>query len=214
MWRERYEPTPSEVDARGAAPATLDEAPPKGPPTNQSKGINETSRHRGCLRSSHAGHQAQTRAPLYGELGYSFLEFKADGFKPHALRGIVGYEFHPNVAAEGMLAFGVRSDDQRRGVNVDVKLRHAFGVFDEAEVQLRPGRMFARVGYARVKVKATACVAGGCASDSDSDGDIAWGFGANYNINPRMYVGADWMRLNDDDGGKIQGLTISFGYRF
>ena len=104
-----------------------------------------------------------------------------------------------------MLAFGVRSDGVNvGGVNVDVKLRNAIGVF-EAEVQLRPAEVFARVGYARVKVRATACVAGVCASDSDSDGDIAWGFGANYNINPRMYVGADWMRLNDDDGGKVIG---------
>jgi opacity protein-like surface antigen len=161
--------------------------------------------------------QAQTRAPLYGELGYSFLEFKADGFKtkPHALRGIVGYEFHPNVAAEGMLAFGVRSDDVNvGGVNVDTKLRHAFGVFVKPKYNFGPAEVFARVGYARVKVKATACLAGACVSDSDSDGDVAWGFGANYNINPRMYVGADWMRLNDDDGGKIQGLTINFGYRF
>lgn len=162
--------------------------------------------------------QAQTRAPLYGELGYSFLEFKADGFKvkPHALRAIVGYEFHPNLAAEGMLAFGVRSDDVNvGGVNVDVKLRNAVGVFVKPKYNFGAGEVFARVGYARVKVRATECVAGvGCATFSDSDGDIAWGIGANYNINPRMYVGADWMRLNDDDGGKVQGITVNFGYRF
>lgn len=165
--------------------------------------------------------QAQSRAPLYGELGYSFLEFKSDGFKakPHALRGIVGYEFHPNFAAEGMLAFGVRSDDftvTEFGVpvNVDVKLRNAYGVFLKPKYNFGPAEVFARVGYARLKVKATACSGGVCASDSDSDGDVAWGLGVNYNINPRMYVGADWMRLNDDDGGKVQGMTISFGYRF
>jgi opacity protein-like surface antigen len=164
--------------------------------------------------------QAQSRAPLYGELGYSFLEFKSDdgGFKvkPHALRGIVGYEFHPNVAAEGMLAFGTRSDDVSDGVSsVDIKLRHAFGVFVKPKYNFGPAEVFARIGYARIKVKATECVTGlGCASFSDSDGDVAWGFGANYNINPRMYVGADWMRLNDDDGGKVQGITINFGYRF
>jgi opacity protein-like surface antigen len=161
--------------------------------------------------------QAQTRAPLYGELGYSFLELKDSGFKvkPHALRGIVGYEFHPNVAAEGMLAFGARSDDVNvGGVNVDVKLRHAFGVFVKPKYNFGPAEVFARVGYARVKVKATACLAGVCASDSDSDGDFAYGIGANYNFNPRMYVGADWMRLNKNGDAKLQGITVSFGYRF
>jgi opacity protein-like surface antigen len=163
--------------------------------------------------------QAQSRAPLYGELGYSFLEIKGDdGFKvkPHALRGIIGYEFHPNVAAEGMLAFGVRSDDVNfAGGSADVKLRHAFGVFVKPKFNFGPAEVFARLGYARIKVKSTECVTGlGCASFSDSDGDVAWGLGANYNFNPRMYVGADWMRLNDSDGGKVQGITISFGYRF
>ncbi len=161
--------------------------------------------------------QAQSRAPLYGELGYSFLEFKGDGFKvkPHALRGIVGYEFHPNVAAEGMLAFGVRSDDfnDGAGTTTDIKLRHAFGVFVKPKYNFGPAEVFARLGYARVKVKFNDCTALGCVSGSDSDGDIAWGFGANYNINPRMYVGADWMRLNDDDGGKVQGITVNFGWR-
>lgn len=166
--------------------------------------------------------QAQTRAPLYGELGYSFLELKDDGFKasPHALRGIVGYEFHPNFAAEGMLAFGVRSDDGNftdefgATSNVDVKLRHAFGVFVKPKYNFGAGEVFARLGYARAKIRATECDATGCASGTDSDGDFAYGIGANYNFNPRMYVGADWMRWSKIDGAKLQGVTISFGYRF
>lgn len=165
--------------------------------------------------------QAQSRAPLYGELGYSFLELKDSGFKasPHALRGIVGYEFHPNIAAEGMLAFGVRSDDgnfTEAGVtsNIDVKLKHAFGVFVKPKYNFGPAEVYARLGYARVKVKFRECVGAVCASGSDSDGDFAYGLGANYNFNPRMYVGADWMRLNKNDGAKLQGITVSFGYRF
>ncbi|HEY0823471.1 MAG TPA: porin family protein [Ramlibacter sp.] len=154
--------------------------------------------------------QAQTRAPLYGELGYSFLEFKADGgfsANPQALRGIIGYEFHPNVAAEGMLAFGT-SDDSDQGVNV--KLRNAFGAFVKPKYNFGAAEVFARVGFARVKVREESVLG----SFSDSDTDFAWGLGANYNFNPRMYVGADWMRLNDSDGAKIQGWTINFGYRF
>lgn len=161
--------------------------------------------------------QAQSRAPLYGELGYSFLEFKSDGVKtnPHALRGIVGYEFHPNFAAEGMLAFGVRSDDANvGGVNVDTKLKHAFGVFVKPKYDFGSGEVFARAGWVRAKLKATACAGAVCASDTDSDSDFAYGIGANYRFNPRMSVGADWMRYFDKDGAKIQGITVSFGYRF
>jgi outer membrane autotransporter protein len=161
--------------------------------------------------------QAQTRAPLYGELGYSFLEFKDEGVKvnPQAIRGIIGYEFHPNFAAEAMLMIGTKGDDVNiLGTNVDFKLRNAVGVFVKPKYNFGAGEVFARAGFARVKVRASACGIGGCASASDSDTDFAFGIGANYNFNPRMYVGADWMRLNDSDGGKIQGWTINFGYRF
>lgn len=165
--------------------------------------------------------QAQTRAPLYGELGYSFLEFKGDGVKtnPQAIRGIVGYEFHPNAAVEGMLMFGTKGDDFNTTefgvpVNVDLKLRNAIGVFVKPKYNFGNIEVFGRLGWARVKVKATACAAGVCASDSDSDNDFAWGLGANYQFNPRMYAGLDWMRLNNNDGAKIQGWTVNFGYKF
>ena len=56
--------------------------------------------------------QAQT-APatsgLYGDIGYTFLNLKSDGpsVKPGAVRGIVGWDLHPNVAIEAMLAGSV-----------------------------------------------------------------------------------------------------------
>ena len=44
---------------------------------------------------------------VYGELGLSFLHYKIAragiSAKPIMLRGIVGYDYHPNLAAEAML---------------------------------------------------------------------------------------------------------------
>ena len=55
------------------------------------------------------GAQAQT----YGEIGYTSMTFKEtkDGnaikVSPSAIRGILGYELNPNLALEGMAAFGI-----------------------------------------------------------------------------------------------------------
>jgi hypothetical protein len=147
--------------------------------------------------------QARTAAsPLYGELGYTFLNFEGGGVDadPQALRGIVGYNFHPFFAAEGMLAFGTRSDD-------GLKLRHAIGVFAKPKFNFGNVEVFGRLGWVRAKVRQAGF-------GSDSDDDFAYGVGLNYNFDARMYVGADWMSYFDKRGGEIDGVTLSIGYRF
>jgi outer membrane autotransporter protein len=156
--------------------------------------------------------QARTAmSPWYGELGYSFLNIEDDAGRfdatPHALRGIVGYNFHPYFAAEGMLAFGTKSDSD---LGVDVKLRHALGLFVKPKFQFGNVEAFGRLGWVRAKVRAS----GGGVSVTDSDDDFAYGVGVNYNFSPKMYVGADWMRYFDKDSSKVDGWTISVGYRF
>jgi opacity protein-like surface antigen len=169
--------------------------------------------------------QAQTAktSPVYGEVGYTQFKFKEEGVgsvKPNALRGIVGYEFHPNVAVEGMLAFGISDDsisvDEGFGpINVDLKLQHAYGIYVKPKFNVTPEfEVFGRLGYTQAKFKATASFAGVSVSESDSDGDVSYGLGAAYRFNPRMSVGLDYMRYSDKDGVKVDGVTVSFGYRF
>ena len=154
------------------------------------------------LGTAQAQQARPAASPLYGELGYSFLDVDADdGFNadPHALRGIVGYNFHPFFAAEGMLAFGTKSDE-------GVKLRNAIGAFAKPKFNFGNVEVFGRLGWVRAKVRGD----GG----SETDDDFAYGVGLNYSFNPRTYVGADWMRYFDKDGVKIDGLTLSVGFRF
>jgi len=157
--------------------------------------------------------QARTATPWYGELGYVFLNVEDSGIDadPQALRGFVGYNFHPFFAAEGMLAFGTASDDVNfGGVNVDVKLKNAFGLFIKPKYDFGNVEVFGRLGWVRSEVKASALGA----SASDSDDDIAYGVGLNYSINPRTYVGTDYMRYFDKNGTKVDGWSINLGYRF
>ena len=145
--------------------------------------------------------QARATSPLYGELGYTFLNIEGRGLNtdPQALRGILGYGFHPNFAVEGMLAFGTQSDN-------NVKLENAFGVFLKPKYDFGNVEAFARLGWVRSDVEVGAF--------SDDDSDFAYGVGLNYNFNPRTYVGADYTRYFDKDGVQVDGFTISIGYRF
>jgi opacity protein-like surface antigen len=168
--------------------------------------------------------QAQT-SPLYGEIGYTQFKIKEEGssnLKPNALRGIIGYTLHPNVAVEGMLAFGVGDDGVTEDVvgvpvNFDLKLQHAYGIYVKPKFNVTPQfEVFGRLGYTEAKFKGTTSVPslGLSVSESDSDGDVSYGLGAAYNFTPRMNVGLDYMRYSDKEGVKVDGVTLSFGYRF
>ena len=155
--------------------------------------------------------QARTASPLYGELGYSFLNVKESttGFDatPQALRGIIGYNFHPYFAGEAMLSIGTSSDSD---LGVDAKVKNAFGLFIKPKYDINNFEVFGRLGWARTKVSVS--VPG--FSGEGSDNDFAYGVGVNYNFSPKTYVGADYLRLLDKNGTKVGGWTVSVGYRF
>jgi opacity protein-like surface antigen len=159
-----------------------------------------------------AAQAQQAKSPLYGELGYTVLTVKesSSGFSasPTALRGIIGYDLHPFVAVEGMLAFGV-SDDSDKGVNA--KLQNAYGVFVKPKFNPNENfEVFGRLGWVKTKFK----FSDSTGSETQSESDFAYGVGANYHFNPRMSVGLDYMRYSKKDGVKVDGVTVSFGYRF
>ena len=172
------------------------------------------------LGSAHAQQFQSSNA--YGELGYTFLKVD-DGSggtaNPGALRAILGYDFHPYFGVEGMLAFGVSDDhfvDNSFGVpvNVTVKLDSMYGIYLKPKYAFNQLEVFGRLGWAHTKLKADANAGGFSASGSGSDSNFSYGVGLNYNFNPKMRVGVDYMVYNGSSGGKVDGWTISVGYRF
>jgi opacity protein-like surface antigen len=170
--------------------------------------------------------QAQTRpaatGTTYGELAYSALKISDSGIdlKPGMLRGIVGYNFHENFAVEGMLGFGVRKDDTTITyagvpVNVSEDVRNIAGIYVKPKTMIGDSvEVFGRLGWAHTRVRATASASGVSASDTGSDSSVSYGVGANYNVTPKVYVGVDYMRYFKKDDTKIDGFTVSAGYRF
>lgn len=173
------------------------------------------------------GAQAQmarsaTTGTLYGELGYSQLKISEAGtsVKPGMLRGIVGYNFNDNLAVEGLLGFGVRKDSATisfAGVPVGVEgdVKQMYGIYVKPKAAVGDGfEVFGRIGYANTRLRATATAGGVTATDTSSDGSLSYGLGANFNVAPRAYVGVDYMRYYKKDDVKIDGVTVSVGYRF
>jgi opacity protein-like surface antigen len=154
---------------------------------------------------------AAPASPWNAEIGYSWMSVRDGGLgfeaNPQAIRGIVGYSFHPNFALEGMAAFGTHSDSDQ---GVDVKLRSAYGVFLKPKYDWNNLEVFGRVGYARTNLRASALGV----SESGHDNDFAWGAGVAYNFNPRTYVSVDYMRLDNKDSTRVDGWTVNLGYRF
>jgi outer membrane autotransporter protein len=170
--------------------------------------------------------EAQTRAATtgttYGELGYTTLKISDSGIsvKPAMLRGIFGYNFNDNLAFEGMLGLGVTKDSTSTtfaGVPVDVQedVRHIVGIYVKPKAMIGDAfEVFGRLGYAQTRVRATATAGGVSASASDSGSSLSYGLGANFNVSPKVYVGVDYMRYYKKDETKIDGYTVSLGYRF
>lgn len=151
------------------------------------------------------------QAQLYGELGYSGVNVDGNlsDVNLGMLTGVVGYGVHPNLAVEGMLAFGV-NDDKVGGAKVE--LEHAYGLFAKPRVMLSPNfELFGRLGYVESKLKTSAP---GYRSLRGGDGDWAYGVGANYYFDRNSYLGANYLRSYDKDGVTADGLTIGVGMKF
>lgn len=158
----------------------------------------------------------------YGELGYSSLKVSGGGFsaKPGMLRGVVGYNLGENLALEGMLGLGIRKDSSTTtfngvAVKVDQDVRHMIGIYVKPKVMLANSfELYGRLGYVDTRLRSSASVAGFSASGSSSGSDVSYGLGVNFNVAPRAYVGVDYMSYYKKDDVKIDGLTVSVGYRF
>lgn len=157
---------------------------------------------------------AQETPKLYGEIGYTALKVEEDelSVKPAVVRGILGADFHPNLAVEGMLGFGVKDDTLTiAGVPVKAEIEHSYGFYIKPKFNATNElELFARLGYAKTKLKVSALGA----SASDSEGDVSYGAGLSYSFTPTAYGTVDYMSYYDKDGVKANGFTLGVGFKF
>lgn len=149
--------------------------------------------------------------PVTGSVGYTHLD--TDGGNLGAITGRVGYDFNRNFGIEGEASIGVRDDDITvAGVNGKVEHDWDAAAYGVAKLPVNENfEIFGRLGYGTTSVKAD--VAGVTAS---ADGEsVNYGVGANYFIDGRNGVRADWTRRDfRGDGGEADTYGLSFVRRF
>ena len=162
------------------------------------------------------------QAQIYGEVGYVSTTIKDtnEGFtikaSPTAIRGMLGYELNPNLAVEGMAAFGL--SDASIKVNgqsipgVNFTIDHAVGIYLKPKLKLNDAvEIFGRVGYARVKGTVSVPAEG---SESNTESSASYGAGLSYAINPKLSLNADYMQYLSKGGTKINGFAFGLGFKF
>lgn len=184
------------------------------------------------LLAAAGGAQAQMMArtapgtsPIYGELGYSHLDARGSiggaGLSGHPgmVRGIVGYNLHPNAAVEAMLGIGIRdahNDGQVLGLNYNAnfRVRSTIGVFVKPKIDFGNFELFGRAGYAQTRLRTNLVTGAGSSGSNESNGDFAYGLGGNLRFSPNLYAGLDFMRYYDKGATRIDGVTLSLGTRW
>ncbi len=128
------------------------------------------------------------------------------------LRGILGYELHPNLAVEGLLSVGVSDGHATiQGIREDTRVDHVMGLYLKPKLAVTPGlEVFGRVGYARAKT--TNSLLG--MSESVSSSDMSYGVGLAYRINDRLSAVVDYTLYSNKDNTKLQGLSAGLRWGF
>jgi hypothetical protein len=155
-----------------------------------------------------ASAQAQS---MYGDVAYQMFDTDL-ATDPAAVRGIVGYQFNPNLAVEGMFGTSIRDGkDSSMGVTAKVKLDRLAGIFAKSSFKVSDAfELYGRLGYVSYKASATASSGGSSVQVSDSDSDVSFGVGASYYLTPKMSINVDYMDFGDLEGGVAVGLKFSF----
>ena len=154
-------------------------------------------------------------AQLYGEVAYHGLNYDergTDSLSLGALGVAIGYEAHPNLAVEAMVAIGVQDDSVTvEGIKVDGELDYSAGLFLKPKFRITDGfEVFARLGWAQSEVTAR----GPGVSISDDGNDFAYGLGAQFSFNKNVYVTGSYMNMYDKNDVKVDGWSIGLGYKF
>jgi hypothetical protein len=185
----------------------------------QQKAASGVAKAEGALDKGLAS-QGLKNQGLYGELGLSLLSYKISNHgisaKPIMLRGIVGYDYHPNLAAEAMLGLGLRGGSATGyfGSAYNVSAGTMIGVYAKPRLQLGDMELFGRLGL----VNTSSSVRG--YTGTDGGAGLSYGAGFSYLTdwasfsNRKISINADYMSYYSGSGVKYTGFTLGAGMKF
>jgi len=145
-------------------------------------------------------------ADLYAGGSYAVLD--SDDVTLNAIYGRFGASFNDNISAEARLGFGV-GDDSVDGIKVE--LDNLYGVYVRGGIPA--GEVFypyAILGYSKAKGTAS----GFGVSVSDSESDLSYGVGADFNVNETFKINAEYMSYVDKDDFELTGFSVGVAFSF
>ena len=162
------------------------------------------------------GAQAQT---VYGELGYAAMSARLNvpllgisaKASPSMGRAVIGVSPFAGLTFEG-LAAGHLSDDRFRSdgseiLNGRAKINQILGLYVGGRFGLGPVELYGRIGQARSELQFK-----GLGSTHDSD--VSYGGGLRLIPGKNLTFSADYMNYYNKGGARLEGYTLSIGYRF
>ncbi len=127
-----------------------------------------------------------------------------------------GHKFDQNLSIEAMAASATSHASGYWGnVFVTAKVSNATGIYVKALSTPSNGfSVYAKGGFTRGTLTASASVAGYSASAWTSATSPSYGAGAQFDISPNSYVAIDYMSYYNKNDTTIGGPSINFGYKF
>lgn len=154
---------------------------------------------------------AQVSPEYYGSVGYGAT--RADGADVGAIQGRLGAKLTPHFGVEGEVGVGVTDDKTYvAGVPVNVELKHQAAAYAVGYLPVTPNiDLLARAGYGTTKFKASS----GGVSASESQDSWNYGVGAQYRLDEKNGLRADWTRSEfTNSKADADTLAVAFVRKF
>ena len=165
------------------------------------------------------GAQGAMAQSVYGELGYAAMSSKLSvpliglsaTAKPTMARALVGVSVL-GLSIEGIASGSLSSDNfLGNGLNATslgkAEVSQILGVYVGSHLGLGPVEIFGRVGTAKSKVKFNGI-------GTSDDTDLSYGAGVRLLPAGNLTLSADYMNYLNKGGARIEGYTLSVGYKF
>lgn len=161
---------------------------------------------------------AAAQGAFYGDVGYTYHIIDAgidglDDINIGALTAHGGYEFTPNLAAEGELSVGIQDEDFDLGTSVDgsLGLNYLVGAYGRVQGNLTPQlQVFARAGIVNAELEAEAT---GLGTESDSETGAGYGVGGEFMLDAQNGIRIDYTRYDIEDV-ESDAFTIAYKRKF
>ncbi|WP_066018447.1 porin family protein [Endozoicomonas atrinae] len=140
-----------------------------------------------------------------------YSEGSIEDVAPVALSGLVGIKANEHFSTEVRVGFGVGNDSAKyQGESVTLDVDNFVGVYGRLGMPV--GKVYPYVVAGLTQVEMTIDVAGQSMSETDSD--ISYGVGLDYNLNKSLKLNLEYINLYDRGDSKINSVNIGATYHF